>query len=407
MGKTYLKYDQVYGMREVLTAARTYYVRTDGNDANTGLVDTAGGAFLTIQHAIDIISIIDFNDYTITIYVRAGTFQYADTIYVTTTMNGLLVIEGDSISTTILETTSADMGIYIEDGASVGLGNMQLVGSGDDKDAVYVAGDLGYYNVDFHTGWGCHLKVVGGYAAAWDDYEISGDAGTHVFIADRGKWFCSGHTITLTDIPTFWYFLYLTEQSYCNSSSCTWDGSATGGRFFAGLNSAIQTWGSGLTYFPGNFSGNLESGSNYDSYIACPFKIGDILTSVDSTNPDETFPGTTWAAFGAGRVLVGLDSEDANFDVAEETGGAKTVASSAQTMSGIAISDHAAKNTDNTPDSALHPSGSTGTHLAPAIHQHNITAYTHAVSNQGTLTPGAATSVVQPYIVVYMWKRTA
>ncbi|WP_340025964.1 hypothetical protein MHI24_12555 [Paenibacillus sp. FSL K6-1096] len=50
----------------------TYYVRTDGNDNNSGLANTAGGAFKTIGKAI---SIIPKNvNHTITVYVSAGTY---------------------------------------------------------------------------------------------------------------------------------------------------------------------------------------------------------------------------------------------------------------------------------------------------------------------------------------------
>lgn len=60
--------------------------------------------------------------------------------------------------------------------------------------------------------------------------------------------------------------------------------------------------------------------------LAEVYPVGCIYTSTVSTNPATVFGFGTWAAFGAGRVLVGVDSGDADFDTAEETGGAKTVA---------------------------------------------------------------------------------
>lgn len=53
--------------------------------------------------------------------------------------------------------------------------------------------------------------------------------------------------------------------------------------------------------------------------------VGSVFIAVVSTSPATLLGGGTWSAFGAGRMLVGRDSGDADFDTAEETGGAKTV----------------------------------------------------------------------------------
>src|SRR3990167_5515456 len=58
--------------------------------------------------------------------------------------------------------------------------------------------------------------------------------------------------------------------------------------------------------------------------ISGAWTIGSVFLSVVATSPATLLGFGTWAAFGAGKMLVGRDGADADFDTAEETGGAKT-----------------------------------------------------------------------------------
>jgi hypothetical protein len=144
-----------------------------------------------------------------------------------------------------------------------------------------------------------------------------------------------------------------------------------------------------------NSSGTKLTRIDKDGKIIAPefigiyqaFKVGAIYISVDSTNPNTTLGYGTWSAFGTGRVLIGINGSDTDFDVVEETGGAKTV-SSAGTVSAIAATGSAEVDCQTTVISPQPTADQTHTHPAPTF-------------------TGSATSVVQPYIVVYMWKRTA
>ena len=134
--------------------------------------------------------------------------------------------------------------------------------------------------------------------------------------------------------------------------------------------------------------------------IANAYPVGSLyMNASNSTNPATLLGFGTWSAFGAGRVLIGIDSGDTDFDTAEETGGSKT-----HTLSLAEMPQHAhtlSMNTsaDGDPDGGnrrictddAEPGGPfTPTHLS--------------MSNQGS---NSAHNNVQPYIVVYMWKRTA
>jgi hypothetical protein len=123
------------------------------------------------------------------------------------------------------------------------------------------------------------------------------------------------------------------------------------------------------------------------------YPVGWLLFSEVNVNPATFLGYGTWASYGAGRVLVGLDANDAAFNTAGGTGGAKTVAA-AGTVSQPSL-------TMNALSGGLRKGGTSN----PGSIIENGNVPTGTVS-QPTFT-GSQTSVVQPYIVVYMWRRTA
>lgn len=159
------------------------------------------------------------------------------------------------------------------------------------------------------------------------------------------------------------------------------------------------------------------------SFIKTMYPVGSIYMSVNATNPS-TYFGGTWVAWGAGRVPVGINTADANFATAEQTGGASTV-----TLTSTQIPSHThAKGTLATASAGAHThtlnlqktawSGSSGNRVVVDSSSgytaltNNATAsagaHTHTISGSTAATGGGgAHSNLQPYIVCYMWKRTA
>lgn len=117
-----------------------------------------------------------------------------------------------------------------------------------------------------------------------------------------------------------------------------------------------------------------------------PIAVGGIYISTVSTNPATLLGYGTWSAFGSGKVLVGLDSGDADFDTAEETGGEKT-----HTLTSDEMPAHTHSVTILSGGSGLGNGGNSNT----------------STSTTGSTGGGSAHNNLQPYIVVYMWKRTA
>ena len=136
---------------------------------------------------------------------------------------------------------------------------------------------------------------------------------------------------------------------------------------------------------------------------AAAYPVGSIFTTTvayaNSAAVVAAIGGTTWAAFGAGKVLVGLDSSDTDFDTSEETGGSKTPTTGSHTLTTAETPAHTHTISRNVTDSGT---GTTGV-VAGSEGQSTVTTASTGGGGGHTHTGNA----VQPYIVVYFWKRTA
>ena len=180
------------------------------------------------------------------------------------------------------------------------------------------------------------------------------------------------------------------------------------------------------------------------------YPIGSIHMSTSSANPASFFGGT-WERWGNGRVPVGVDTSQTEFDTVNETGGAKThILTAAQmpqhTHTGAA---HTHTVSGTAASGGAHTHGISGTAAAAGAHGHSFSsrqlqhgtgstlyvpgattppgpdysfgikdsaAHTHGVSGTAASGGAAATSAagsngahnnLQPYITCYMWRRTA
>lgn len=144
---------------------------------------------------------------------------------------------------------------------------------------------------------------------------------------------------------------------------------------------------------------NTSDATKLAATLLAVYPVGSIYISVNSTNPGTLFGGT-WVAFATGRTLVGIDTGQTEFDTVEETGGAKT-----HTLTATEMPSHTHELYANVGNVA---SGATNLDDWPGS-DGPISATQVRVGNQPTTTAGGGQphNNLQPYIVAYMWKRTA
>lgn len=118
------------------------------------------------------------------------------------------------------------------------------------------------------------------------------------------------------------------------------------------------------------------------------YPIGSIYLSVNNVNPSSVFGGT-WEAWGSGKVPVGVDTTQTEFNTVEKTGGEKTHKLTINEMPSHSHNIHVGW-------------GDTGLGAGYARVDANNPKNRWGVDNSGG---GKAHNNLQPYITCYMWKR--
>jgi hypothetical protein len=111
------------------------------------------------------------------------------------------------------------------------------------------------------------------------------------------------------------------------------------------------------------------------------YPVGALLITTKSENPS-SYLGGSWERYAKGRVLIGIDETDGDFDSLGKMGGAKG-------------HNHNLSGTTGGPSASVDAFAGSGVTLANSTHVHDFSATTNSASN------------LPPYIAVYIWRRIA
>lgn len=266
-------------VRESLPLDRTYYVRADGSDSNTGLTNTSTGAFLTLSGAYAAAKSLDLNNKTAYISVQAGTF--AGLTISDPFLGGNLTFIGDNTtpSNVVIDcAASNNVGFqfscplpgtvtisgfkFVDNTAPSVSSAIYIVSPG--VNVVLSGGSAFGATNKLGTALGC---VAGGSKLAIQSTAMTITAGATIFMfpADNGLITVDvPHTVTLTSTPDFSFFVDANRGGVLHvNASSTYSGTATGTRFIALENGVIDTNGGGVNYFPGSIAGSTQTGGVY------------------------------------------------------------------------------------------------------------------------------------------------
>lgn len=255
------------GAREMVDAARSYYVRTDGSDSNDGLTNNSGGAFLTIQKAVDVVcGTLDIaSGITVTIQVADGTYTTPVVLKHFVGPGGVAIVGNTGTPANVVISTTSANAISLSMPAFWSLSGIKLQTTTSGSGLYVVSGGvITFSSLNFGVCTLSHmLAAMGGKIYATGNYSISGGAMSHVLATSGGTVDYTDRTVTLTGTPAFSSaFAWLSDGlGQLIAYSVTYSGSATGKRYIVNNCSVCFTNGGTL---PGTVAGTTATGGQYN-----------------------------------------------------------------------------------------------------------------------------------------------
>ncbi|QBX22659.1 capsid and scaffold protein [Streptococcus phage Javan88] len=169
----------------------------------------------------------------------------------------------------------------------------------------------------------------------------------------------------------------IVEQGRAGSIDVAGDG-YIGGKFYVGNN-------------------EIKPGLTKTEILDMIYPVGSIYISISSSNPSYTMGGT-WQRFANGKTLVGVDEYDSDFNSPNRTGGEKAHQTTVEEMP-----SHAHQFNTEAAGSPIALGWENGNNSAMRAKLGNYTMGLPTTSVGGN----KPHNNLQPYITVYMWRRTA
>lgn len=232
----------------------TLYVRADGSDSNSGLADSAGGAFLTLDYAVA--EALRFYAGA-TIMVGAGTFStgYANDA------PGRVSIVGAGVGATTIQ------GLIAQAGQRIEVSNCKIVSDGTGLFADGFGAEIGATDIEFGACDYTHAWATNGGVIVLSVYSVSGGGGSHLRAESFGRMTCDD-VATLAANVSFsdgWVVCDggLGLVRYDGGSIDLAGHTVTGKRYDIQAGSVCNTYGGGASFLPGSIAGTTASGGQY------------------------------------------------------------------------------------------------------------------------------------------------